>query len=91
MAAGVGREIRLCWCEVEVGESGVQRSSPWELAAALRRSGFTYVSVLPAQLQTAFLQHRMLNATFFYSLHNAVGFLCSISPSGLNCVPEVYI
>lgn len=39
---------RLCWCEVAVGESGVQRCSPWELALALRRSRFTYVSVSPA-------------------------------------------
>lgn len=39
-ADGVGCEIRLalthgrrlCWCEVAVGESGVQRSLPWELA-----------------------------------------------------------
>lgn len=75
-ADGVGCEIRLalthgrrlCWREVAVGESGVQRSSPRELALALRRSRFTYVSVPPARLQTVFLQHlrgRMLNATFF--------------------------
>lgn len=75
-ADGVGCEIRLalthgrrlCWCEVAVGESGVQRSSPWELAVALRRSRFTYVSLSPAPLQTVFLQHlggRMLNAAFF--------------------------
>lgn len=35
---------RLCWCEVVVGESGVQRCSPWELALALRRSRFTCVT-----------------------------------------------
>lgn len=76
-ADGVGCEIRLalthgrrlCWCEVAVGESGVQRSPPWELALALRRSTFTYVSVSAAQLQTVFLQQlggRMLNVIFFF-------------------------
>lgn len=59
---------RLRWCEVAVGESGVQRCSLRELELALRRSRFTYVSILPARLQTVFLQHlrgRMLNAAFF--------------------------
>ena len=76
-ADGVGCEIRLAlthgrrlrWCEVAVGESGVQRSPPWELAPALRRSAFTYVSVSAAQLQTVFLQQlggRMLNVIFFF-------------------------
>lgn len=63
-ADGVGCEIRLalthgrrlCWCEVAVGESGVQRSPPRELAPALRRTTFTYVSASSVQLQTAFLQ-----------------------------------
>lgn len=46
-----GCEIRLALthgmrqrrCEVALGESAVQRSPPWELAAAMRRSRFTYV------------------------------------------------
>lgn len=109
-ADGVGCEIRLalthgrrlCWCEVAVGERGVQRSPPWELAPVLRRNGFTYVSVSPARLQTVFLpapRGKNVKCNIFFSLlketkqsaHSTVCFLCSISPSGLNCVPEVYI